>query len=645
MYYPAISDVRAIIQEAYEDGCLTLDIENVGEHPLEAEIRIVGIGTEHRAVVVPFLMADGTPYWRPRAERQVRSLIKSALEDPKLAKRGHNMITHDLLVLGLRGFGNMQGELRDTLVAMHVADSELPMSLAWGTARHTECPYYKDMVTDPEAKGGLDWGKIPHSVLATYNARDVLTCARMAPKIDAEIAWPEGRALYLEEIQVNHQLREMCVTGLRVDLRAQKKMAKALHETAVKRAVEMQRVLGDTSFNPGSVPALRRALFETLGFPYLKGKAYWTKGGQPSTGKQTLFELSLRASDEQTEFVQALSTWRKATKLEGTYVGHLQADGSVKGGPEILRDGKVHPTWRMLTKTGRYACTPAVNTLPKKIKSIYVADPGHVFLATDLSQAELRTIATFMQVPRLLEAYSLGLDAHTINTVTVFQVRPPKDYKTKTQDWLRANLPGYAGLPIDDEFDSGARWITKRATFATAYQATAETVWRTLRADTDPETGELLFPSITLGQVMDFREAFRHANSEIPAHAHRMLHEIQAQGFYQSPLSGRRIWFSRGCTLQDAANNPIQEAIAAYMNKKILALSARLAREFKGTVRLAAQVHDSFVLHAPITLVARVRKTLEDVLAEPVPYVQSGVKKLFHVPADPVRVGVRLSEV
>ena len=784
--FPTVAEIEEVANECHKRREVALDIENIGEHPLEAEIRIFGFGHEGRACVVHLLDEDGAPYWRPVAERKVRDILRQLMQDERVAKIGHNIVQHDFLVIEKNGLGPVRGRISDSLISHHVADGEMPHSLAYVTSRYTFCPYYKSMIADPDQKGGLDWGKIPSSTLALYNRRDVITAARVRKPIEDLFTWPGARPLYKLELEINQILRKFCERGINVDWPQMDpdrpgSLAYKLRSTAASKLVEMQDILKDRNFRPGSVPQLRTALYDRLGFPMLNGKVYWTKGGLPSTGKQVLFELQLRADERQGAFLRAVSAWRKAKKLDGTYVSGL----------ELLGDGKAHPQWRLLTKTGRYACTPAVNTLPKKIKMLYVAAKGNVFFGSDLNQAELRSISEVMGVPRLQKVYELGLDAHTVNAVGTFKLRPPRDYKPKVQAALRdpkspVYVEGYDQLPVDKDFDSGARWLMKRGIYSCifsgtkvallngakpicqvqpgdwtwvcdgekyahakiktvvchgrapcvrvlmdagggvarrraviitpdhkmllrdgsykradqlkagdrlmpfsrhntstgyktvlavtpcgnhevwdlevdhpahnfalekavfvancSYQSTADTIWRALRAETDSETGALLFPDLPVSQVIDFRESWRRQQPEIPAYAMRLQRGIGDLGYYESPFSGRRVYYRGGVTLQEAANVSIQESIAAKMNKAIV----KVEREFQkhGILPgLFIQTHDFLGGECTTSKVDEAVKILVDILSEPLPYKRGGVTRYLVIPPDEPKIGSRLSEI
>jgi DNA polymerase I-like protein with 3'-5' exonuclease and polymerase domains len=93
-----------------------------------------------------------------------------------------------------------------------------------------------------------------------------------------------------------------------------------------------------------------------------------------------------------------------------------------------LNEGKIHPSFNQVgTVSGRLSCkNPNVQQMPsrseegKKIRDLFIASPGKIFVVADLSQIELRMLAHFTQDPALLRAYRQGLDLHAITAERAF---------------------------------------------------------------------------------------------------------------------------------------------------------------------------------------------------------------------------------
>jgi len=117
--------------------------------------------------------------------------------------------------------------------------------------------------------------------------------------------------------------------------------------------------------------------------------------------------------------------YRQLTKLKSTYVDAL---------PALIRShsGRVHTTFGQTgTATGRLSSTnPNLQNIPirtelgREIRAAFIAEPGHLLLAADYSQVELRLLAHFSKDKLLVEAFRRGDDIHTLTASQVFGVPP-----------------------------------------------------------------------------------------------------------------------------------------------------------------------------------------------------------------------------
>ena len=118
--------------------------------------------------------------------------------------------------------------------------------------------------------------------------------------------------------------------------------------------------------------------------------------------------------------IQALFTWRRLEKLNGTFDVHL---------PKYLHPitGRLHPSWFQYgARSGRYSCKdPALQVIPRtpEARRCFIAEPGNVLIKADFSQIELRIIAKLSGDPRLQAAYQSGEDIHRL-TVSLITGKP-----------------------------------------------------------------------------------------------------------------------------------------------------------------------------------------------------------------------------
>lgn len=171
--------------------------------------------------------------------------------------------------------------------------------------------------------------------------------------------------------------------------------------------------LAGTEFNISSPKQLGFVLFEKLQLPSMKR----TKTGY-STDAEVLESLA-----PQHEIVAKIIAHRELTKLKTTYVDVL---------PKLINPetGRVHTTFNQtLAATGRVITTdPNLQNIPirseegRKIRRAITAAPGHLLLAADYSQIDLRALAHITDDPGLLEAFARDDDIHTVTAGEVFNV-------------------------------------------------------------------------------------------------------------------------------------------------------------------------------------------------------------------------------
>ena len=121
-----------------------------------------------------------------------------------------------------------------------------------------------------------------------------------------------------------------------------------------------------------------------------------------------------------------------------------------------LGDGRARPTvYTLGADTGRTTCVrPNAQQLPREggVRSIYVADPGYVFISADFSGVELRGAAALSQDPVMLRLLAEGRDLHAEVALVAFGPDP--------------DASAHAGYPVPRKAD---RYTAKRGTFGHIY--------------------------------------------------------------------------------------------------------------------------------------------------------------------------------
>ena len=601
--FPDVARVHDFFRRAEGKLC-AVDVETTGEQALACQLMCIGLACENGdALCIPVLSRGGAPYWTSGDWRRVFDCLRWFFGDVKTPKVFHNgpFDTAVLWAFGLTVFGWAE----DTLAAHHVLDGELPHGLDYVASRYLEVPYWKAAV-----KGDVRWLLLDDEVLRSYNLRDCLATLRVLPPLLAELGRLELWELYREEVALYHEAVRWTLRGLFVDEKRRSALGAKLHKQKDEAIGHLQRIARSDTFNPASPMQLCEQLFEHLKFPIVKR----TPKGNPSTDKDAMVLLAFRAkSPAQLDFLTYLVKWKRAAKFLSTWVEGLP----------ILADGRLHVSWKLLPVTGRFSSSPNAQNWNNEIKALFCAEEGNDLVGADLDQAELRAMGYYAHDPELLHFYANGLNVHTINTTLLFGVRNPgQNTNDATEAFLTDAAPAlhrvpYESLPMLSESQwKSARTLAKNFVFGHNYGAEAETLFNVIRSKRD-DAGELLFANITLGEIEASKHTWEKLHPAIPAWWRSNMNAILKARCYRSPLSGRTRWFRAGFNRNEMLNFPIQEVVAAHMNRATLRIAPRLEDVTGARWGINSQVHDAIAAEVPQRHSAAVARIFTEELSRP----------------------------
>ncbi len=211
-------------------------------------------------------------------------------------------------------------------------------------------------------------------------------------------------------------LTRMEHAGVKIDLKVLREMSSRLQQEIDAKAKEIYECCG-SEFNVNSPKQLGDVLFNKLNLPK---PVKYGKGKTISTAVDVLESLALTH-----DAPRMVLEYRQLSKLKSTYVDAL---------PALLdpSSGRLHTTFDQTgTATGRLSsANPNLQNIPirtelgREIRAAFTAERGHVLLAADYSQIELRLLAHFSKDELLVEAYRRGDDIHTLTASQVFGVPP-----------------------------------------------------------------------------------------------------------------------------------------------------------------------------------------------------------------------------
>ncbi|MBA3394020.1 MAG: DNA polymerase I [Deltaproteobacteria bacterium] len=391
-------------------------------------------------------------------------------------------------------------------------------------------------------------GAIAHSLLP------------IADELPKRLAASGLESLYRDiELPVARLLAQVERVGIHVDVGHFKKLGGEIAE----KLSELERFIFQAAgqeFNIGSPKQLGELLFEKLGLE--------TKGvRRTKTGWSTEAE-TLEALIDKHAVIAPILEHREISKLKGTYLDAL---------PPLVnpKTGRVHTSFnQVVAETGRISSQdpnlqniPIRSKLGQQIRRGFIAAPGHVLIAADYSQIEVRILAHLSGDPKLMGAFRDKVDVHTQTAAEVFDV--PREQVTKEQ-----------------------RRIAKAVNYGLSYGQSDFGLARTLE--------------ISRNQAAEYSRRYFQRFPTI----HKFMDDIvtlaRAQGGART-LLGR--WRpipnlmskspqARHAAERVAQNTPMQGAGADIIKLAMLATTKLVERE-KWPIQMLLTVHDELVFEAP----------------------------------------------
>lgn len=189
-------------------------------------------------------------------------------------------------------------------------------------------------------------------------------------------------------------------------------------------AKEIQDVLKELArhagrvLNPNSPKQVREFLFGDLGLKPLK----MTKGGKSGNRQPAADRDVLEHYRHEHPAVDLLIKHSELDKLHGTYLTGLVGI--------VDPFDRIHSNFNQdVARTGRLSSSePNLQNIPRpendkwNLRSAFIPEPGHVIVAVDYEQLEMRLLACASMEPKMIEIFRSGKDIHTGNVEMVFNI-------------------------------------------------------------------------------------------------------------------------------------------------------------------------------------------------------------------------------
>jgi DNA polymerase I len=553
------ADVEAALKAVPTGGALAVAVEAesdvVGEEETEEEEsenrmlpltsepvpttrpRDIGISSEHGVAVTVSASAE-----------EATSKLKAALADERLPKAIH-----------------------DYKAATHTLDRQ---AIALRGVQHD--PMLYSYLLDPTYSSH----RLADVALRRFNlklsgtvpeAADIT--GRLATTLRREVEEAGLLKLYEEiDLPLVPVLARMEHAGVKIDRSALAEMSSRLEHEIDAKAKEIYQRAG-SEFNISSPKQLGDVLFNKLNLPK---PVKYGRGKTISTAVDVLEGLAAEH-----DVPRLVLEYRQLTKLKSTYVDAL---------PALLNpvSGRLHTTFGQTgTATGRLSsANPNLQNIPirtelgREIRAAFTAEPGHVLLAADYSQIELRLLAHFSKDSLLVEAYRRGDDIHTLTASQVFGVPP---------------------LMVTPDHRRQAKVVN----FGIVYGLSAFGLSQNL--------------GIEPAEAKQFINAYFERYKGVRAFIDRTLEEARREGKVKT-LFGRvrpipdinsKNANLRGFAERTAVNTPLQGTAADLIKIAMIRIDAAL-RERGLKSRMTLQVHDELVFEVPEFEIEEMRTLVRD---------------------------------
>jgi DNA polymerase-1 len=251
---------------------------------------------------------------------------------------------------------------------------------------------------------------------ADYSCADADMTFRLAELLGPELKNQNQWKLFSEvEMPLLPVIMDMERAGIALDIEKLGEMARQLTTKLVALEGEIYAHAGHP-FNIASPKQLGEILFGELHLPV---------GRKTQTGYCTDAAVLDELKDKHA-IVRLILEYRTLAKLKSTYVDTL---------PQMVSacDGRLHTSFNQArTATGRLSSSdpnlqniPVRGELGREIRKAFVAPPGHVLLAADYSQIDLRALAHLSGDPDLIAAFKNDEDIHTATAMRLYNL--PKE--------------------------------------------------------------------------------------------------------------------------------------------------------------------------------------------------------------------------
>lgn len=428
-----LPDRKLIVQPSFTESCAFLD-QCLLEKQVAVDIEVYKMEVSCISFATSPTLCMSIPFdsrWTIEEEATLWRKVAAVLENEKVEKIFQNGM-FDISFLFARNKINTVGYIHDTMVKHNLNYPDFPKGLGFITTLYTREPYYKD-----EGKtwfNDLKSGSGSIDQFYIYNAKDSAVCFEANGPISKELQKFGNVETYEFNQRLFRPLLYMMARGILIDEAALAEHRKEAKETRDKLQERLNDLCG-FALNVSSPMQCKKFFYDIMKYKPQTKKSKDPKTGQRkesiSTDDKAMKRLIRMYGSEEAKLVTQI---RKYRKLIGTYL-EVNYDS----------DKRLRCSFNMAgTSTGRLSSSETIfgtgtnlQNLPKSFKKFLIADPGHVIIEVDKSQAEWVATAYVAGDARMIEACEADLDAHVHTANLMFGI--PKELIEKEHEILETS--------------------------------------------------------------------------------------------------------------------------------------------------------------------------------------------------------------
>lgn len=429
---------------------------------------------------------------------------------------------------------------------------------------------------------------ILNSGIADPNLEDILRFAKVKSFTKArEIIFETLKREKLESVFNDIEkplipvVEKMEKRGIKIDVAYLKALSKEYHTELKKLETKIFKLAGE-EFNVNSPKQLSEILFVKLNLSLKNHK-------KTGAGVKSTRESELEKMKGLHPIIDEILSYRELQKLLSTYIDNIPG--------MVADDGRLHArflqagasTGRMSSQNPNLQNIPIKSDLGKRIRNAFVADKGHLLVAFDYSQIELRVAAFLSGDEKLLKIFRDGRDVHTEVAAQVFAVP-------------------------SNEVTSEMRRQAKVINFGILYGMGVNALKQNLGSDR--------------ATAQKFYEEYFKAFPTLAGYLDKVKAEAARKGYTETFFGRRRYFeglrskipFIKAASERMAINAPIQGTEADVVKLAMITVDEYLKeKSLEKKAHLLLQVHDEIIYEIEESLVKKLEEEIRKIMEAIVP--------------------------